>query len=146
MKIYILTKDSTRCFGDGTELHFNDRFICICTDLNTAKRAIDRHMEPYTNFREKSSFNGGMVYDREVYGREYVDRYDTGDSEIFRIRVKEIDDIPEVKENSELKKKIKELELRVEYLDGYIKAKGSVPVYKEKSSEKKEEKSYVNRW
>lgn len=132
MKIYILTKDSTRCFGDGTELHFNDRFICICTDLNAAKRAIDRHMEPYTNFREKS---------RELYGREYVDRYDAGDSEIFRIRVKEIDDIPEVKENEDLKKRVKNLEREIEEL----KSKQSGGFHTE-PVEKKEEKSHVKFW
>lgn len=146
MKIYILTKDSTRCFGDGTELHFNDRFICICADLNTAKRAIDRHMDPYTNFREKSSFNGGMVYDGEVYGREYVDRYDTGDSEIFRVRVKEIDDIPEVKENEDLKKRVKNLEKEIENLKSKQSGFTTKESFHTEPVEKKEAKSHVKFW
>ena len=116
MKVYILTKDSTRRFDNGTELHFNDQFICICADPNTAKRVIDRKMLCCVDFREKSSHSGRVPYDEEVYVREYEDISYTGDSEIFRIRVKEIDDIPEIKENEDLKKRVKNLEKEIEEL------------------------------
>ena len=147
MKIYILTKDSTRCFSNGTELHFNDQFVCICTDLNTAKKTIDHKMLCCVDFREKSSYTGRSPYDEEVYTREYEDIRYTGDSEIFRIRVKEIDDIPEVKENEGLKKSVKDLEKQVVDLKTRLNTlTGSSATFKEKSSEKKEETSYVRKW
>ena len=148
MKIYILTKDATMRFSNGTELHFNDQFICICTDLDTAKRAIDRKMEHDANFREKSSSNG-RSYDEVVYAREYVDCYGTGDSVIFRVIEKEIDDVPEIKENEDLKKRVKDLEKKI---DGLKTRLNSLTGFTTKEGfhtgpvEKKETKSNVKFW
>ena len=146
MKVYILVKDTTTCFSNGTELHFNDQFIHICTDLDTAKRSIDCQMEHDTVFRAKSGSNGGF-YDSFVYARKYVDRYNSGNSVIFRVIEKEIDDIPEVEENDKLKKSVKDLEKQVVDLKARLNSlTGSKATFKTESSENKEEKSYVNRW
>ena len=145
MKVYILTKDSIRRFVNGTELHFNDQFIGICTDLNTAKRVID-HQAGLTCFREKSSRTGGSSYDEEVYAREYVDQYDTGDSNIYRVFEKKIDDAPEIKENEDLKKRVKNLEKEIEELKSNQSGFTTKESFHTEPVEKKEAKSHVKFW
>lgn len=139
MKVYILTVTKERCFGNGSKIVVDDVYLGAYKGLEIAKDAIRDYLPPTGDFRKESARDCRTV-NNVVYTERYEDRYSVGDSDIYYIIEKDFS-VPEIKENEDLKKRVKNLEKEIEEL----KSKQSGGFHTE-PVEKKEAKSHVKFW
>lgn len=147
MKVYILTVDKKRSFGN-TKILVDDVYVGTYKGFEIAKEAIytelNNVMGPADDFRRVSA-NEHRGTDNIVYIARYEDRNSSGNSNTYYIRELEFS-VPEVKENNDLKKEIEDLRKEIKDLKNKV-SNGNKPAYREEPiKEKEEKKSNVKFW